>query len=66
MECTLTFRSAERKDVPLILEFIRALAEYEHMADQVVADEATLEEWLFDRRKAEVIFAVLELSLIHI
>ena len=60
MECTLTFRSAERKDVPLILEFIRALAEYEHMADQVVADEATLEEWLFDRRKAEVIFAVLE------
>ena len=60
MECTLTFRSAERKDVPLILEFIRALAEYEHMADQVVADEVTLEEWLFDRRKAEVIFAVLE------
>lgn len=60
MECTLTFRSAERKDVPLILEFIRALAEYEHMADQVVADEATLEEWLFDQRKAEVIFAVLE------
>lgn len=60
MENTLTFRSAERKDVPLILEFIRALAEYEHMADQVVADEATLEEWLFDRRKAEVIFAVLE------
>lgn len=60
MECTLTFRSAERKDVPLILEFIRALAEYEHMADQVVADEATLEEWLFDRCKAEVIFAMLE------
>ena len=60
MENTLTFRSAERKDVPLILNFIRALAEYEHMADQVVADEATLEEWLFDRQKAEVIFAVLE------
>ena len=60
MENTLTFRSAERKDVPLILNFIRALAEYEHRADQVVADEATLEEWLFDRQKAEVIFAVLE------
>lgn len=60
MENTLTFRPAERKDVPLILDFIRALAEYERMADQVVADEATLEEWLFDRGKAEVIFAVLE------
>ena len=60
METTLAFRSAERKDVPLILNFIRALAEYEHMADQVVADEATLEEWLFDRQKAEVLFALLE------
>lgn len=60
MENTLIFRSAERKDVPLILEFIRALADYERMADQVVADEATLEEWLFDRQKAEVLFAVLE------
>ena len=47
MECTLTFRSAERKDVPLILEFIRALAEYEHMADQVVATEEDLDESLF-------------------
>ena len=58
METTVTFRSAERADVPLILQFIRALADYEHMADQVVADEATLEEWLFDRQKAEVLFAL--------
>ena len=57
---TLTFRSAQRSDVPLILQFIRDLADYERMADQVVADEATLEEWLFDRQKAEVLFAVLE------
>lgn len=56
---TLTFRFAERKDVPLILRFIRDLAHYEKMADQVVADEATLEKWLFDRNKAEVLFAVL-------
>ena len=60
METTVTFRGAERADVPLILQFIRARADYEHMADQVVADEATLEEWLFDRQKAEVLFAVLE------
>lgn len=52
------FRFAERKDVPLILKFIRALAEYERLADEVVADEKTLEYWLFDREKAEVIFAV--------
>jgi len=54
----LTFRFAERKDTPLILRFIRELAEYEKMLDEVVADEATLEEWIFDRQKAEVIFAV--------
>lgn len=54
------FRSAERADVPLILAFIRELADYEGMLDEVVADEATLEEQLFDRRAAEVIFALEE------
>lgn len=55
---SVSFRTAERKDVPLILHFIRELAEYEKMADEVVADEATLEEWIFDKQKAEVIFAL--------
>lgn len=55
MENKLTFRYAVRKDIPLILQFIRDLAEYE-----VVADEATLEEWIFDQKKAEVIFAMQE------
>lgn len=54
----VTFRNAERKDTALILEFVRELAEYEKMLDQVVADERILEEWLFDRKKAEVIFAL--------
>lgn len=54
----LTFRKAERKDVPLILRFIKELADYEKMLDEVVADEATLETWIFDRQKAEVIFAL--------
>ena len=52
------FRTAERQDVPLILQFIRELAEYEGMLDQVVADESTLETWIFDKEKAEVIFAL--------
>lgn len=58
MENKLAFRYAERKDVPLILQFIKDLAEYEKMLEEVVADEATLEEWIFDQKKAEVIFAM--------
>ena len=54
----VTFRPAEEKDTALLLTFIRALAEYEHMLDQVVATEAILKEWLFDRKVAEVFFAL--------
>jgi len=60
MKNELTFRNAERKDTALILQFIRELAAYEKMLDEVVADKATLEAWIFDRQKAEVIFAVEE------
>lgn len=52
----MEFRYAERKDTALILRFIKELANYEKMLDEVVADEKTLEEWIFDRQKAEVIF----------
>ena len=52
------FRYAAREDVPLILRFIRELADYEGLLDEVVADEKTLEEWMFDKQKAEVIFAL--------
>lgn len=51
------FRAAERKDVQTILNFIKALAEYEHMEADVVATPELLEEWLFDKQKAEVLFA---------
>ena len=54
----LGFRNAVREDTPLILYFIRQLAEYEHMSDQVVVTEAILEQELFDRHGAEVIFAM--------
>ena len=60
MEDKPRFRAAVRADVPLILTFIRELADYEGMLDEVVADEATLEEWLFDRRAAEGVFALEE------
>ncbi|MBR4875059.1 MAG: GNAT family N-acetyltransferase [Clostridia bacterium] len=56
----LTFRFAQPEDCGRILDFVHALAEYEKMSDQVVADEATLREWIFEKGKAEVIFAVVD------
>ena len=58
MDSNLAFRNAERKDTALILQFIKELADYEKMLDEVVADETTLETWIFDKQKAEVIFAI--------
>lgn len=52
----MTFRFALEDDCPLILDFIRALADYEKMSDQVVATEALLREWIFEKKKAEVLF----------
>ncbi len=52
----LTFRFATEDDCALILRFIKALAEYEKMADQVVATEDLLKEWIFEKGKAEVLF----------
>lgn len=58
MDTKVNFRYAERSDIPLILRFIKELADYEKMLDEVIADEKTLEEWIFDKQKAEVIFAL--------
>ncbi|MBA4701072.1 MAG: GNAT family N-acetyltransferase [Ruminococcus sp.] len=57
---SLTFRYAEESDTALILQFIRDLAEYEKMLDEVIATEDTLREWIFEKKKAEVIFAVVD------
>ncbi len=54
----VAFRKAEEKDTALLLKFIRALAEYEHMLGDVVATEDILADWLFNRRVAEAFFAV--------
>lgn len=56
----LSFRVAEEKDTALILYFIRELAAYEKMADEVVATEELLREWLFEKKAAEVLFAVVD------
>lgn len=56
----LTFRYAEEKDTELILFFIKSLAEYEKMSDEVSATPELLKEWIFEKKKAEVIFPVVD------
>jgi GNAT superfamily N-acetyltransferase len=53
-----TIRFAEKEDCGLILDFIKGLANYEKMLDDVVATEELLREWIFEKKKAEVIFAL--------
>lgn len=54
----LNFRFAEEKDTALILQFIKELASYEKMLNEVVATEELLKEWIFEKNKAEIIFAI--------
>lgn len=54
-------KSATQSDVPVILAFIKKLAEYERLSHQVVATEELLRETLFgERRTAEVAIGYLE------
>jgi len=53
-----TIRTATDRDVPLILELIRGLAEYERLAHEVTATEAGLRDSLFGPApSAEVLIA---------
>ena len=56
----LTFRYAQEQDCEKILFFIRELAKYEKMEDDVIATPELLREWIFDKRKAEVIFPMVD------
>jgi GNAT superfamily N-acetyltransferase len=53
----ITFRYAKKQDLALILDYIKGLAEYENLEDEVVATEEILEEWIFNQKRAEVILA---------
>lgn len=50
-------RFAEEKDVTLILDFIKELADYEKLLHEVVATEELLIDSLFKRKAAEVVIA---------
>lgn len=52
----MKFRFASEEDCSLILFFIQQLAIYEKMSDQVIATEELLREWIFEKKKAEVLF----------
>jgi GNAT superfamily N-acetyltransferase len=57
MSQEINIRPAIESDVPLILRFIRGLAEYEHLLDRVEATEEGLARCLFHDRFAEVLIA---------
>ncbi|MBP8640279.1 MAG: GNAT family N-acetyltransferase [Oscillospiraceae bacterium] len=58
MNNEIKFRNALESDTGLILEFIKDLAAYEKMSEDVVATEDKLHQWIFVQQKAEVFFAL--------
>lgn len=50
-------RFAEEKDLKLIFDFIKELADYEKLLHEVVATEEVLRDSLFVRKAAEVVIA---------
>ena len=54
----IVIRKAERQDVPLLLEFIKGIARYEKMENEVIASPDVLEREMFDAHRAEAVFAV--------
>ena len=54
----IILRFAAENDTPIILNFIKELADYEILSNEVIADEVKLKETLFgNKRFAEVIIA---------
>lgn len=56
-DMSYTIRKANENDVPVILQFIKELAEYEQLLHEVVATEDLLKRNLFDRKSAHVLIA---------
>jgi GNAT superfamily N-acetyltransferase len=61
MTDVITIRPAREDEVPLVLQFVRELAEYEHLLHEAVASEERVRRDLFGPRPyAEVVFACLD------
>ena len=57
MSDVFAIRPAVREDAATIYGFIRGIAEYEKMSDEVVGTAADVEHTIFDERQAEVLLA---------
>lgn len=57
---SFTIRQAERRDVPLLLEFIRGIAKYERLENEVIATPEKLEAEMFDHHRADAVFVVVD------
>lgn len=51
-------RFASLNDIPTILKFIKELAAYEKLENEVTATEDLLKEWIFEKNKCEVLVAL--------
>lgn len=61
MKEAITIRPCREDEVPLVLQFVRELAEYEHLLHAAVATEERVRRDLFGPRPyAEVVFACLD------
>ncbi|BDH85014.1 GNAT family N-acetyltransferase [Lactococcus lactis] len=60
----MDIRFAVERDVPIILELIQELADYENLLAEVEATEEILKENLFIEQKAEVIIAEIDHKVI--
>jgi GNAT superfamily N-acetyltransferase len=61
MDHAVSVRAAKEHEVALVLGFIRELAEFEHLAHEVVATEEKLRQALFGARPvAEVVFGCVD------
>ena len=52
----ISFRYANINDTSKILFFIKKIADYEKMTNEVICTEESLNDWLFNKKVAEVIF----------
>jgi GNAT superfamily N-acetyltransferase len=59
-DSSFIMRFAKQEDIALILYFIKELAKYEDLLEQVVATEQVLHKWLFEQKAAEVIIGEYE------
>ena len=60
MKSDVAIRKAERQDVPLLLEFIRGIARFGKMENEVIASPEVLEREMFDEHRSEAMFAVVD------